>query len=114
MPLPIPVPLVIVIYLLVINATTYLAFKADKEKARRGEWRIRETRLHFLCLIGGSPGGWLAMRRFRHKTSKTSFRAMFWMIVALQILAIVLLGTPLGDYVNRRVGASIFPQLLPE
>ena len=42
-------------YLLIINIFTFLLYGADKYKARRGEWRIKESVLLGLAAIGGSP-----------------------------------------------------------
>jgi len=34
-------------------------------------------------LLGGWPGALLAQQRFRHKTRKLSYQAVFWLIVLL-------------------------------
>jgi len=68
-------------YLFGIGVLTYWQYAADKKKARGGAWRISETRLHFLELVGGWPGAWMAQRRLRHKCSKTSYQIIFWLIV---------------------------------
>lgn len=40
--------------LVAVNALTVFCFWHDKQRARRGEWRIGETNLLGLALIGGS------------------------------------------------------------
>lgn len=60
-------------YLLVINIFTFLLYGADKYKARRGEWRIKESVLLGLAALGGSPAAWIAMYFFHHKTKKPKF-----------------------------------------
>ena len=60
-------------YLLVINIFTFLLYGADKYKARRGEWRIKEAVLLGLAALGGSPAAWIAMYFFHHKTKKPKF-----------------------------------------
>jgi len=45
--------------------------------------------LHLLGLLGGTPGAFIAMRMFHHKTSKQSFQTMFWLTVAVQLGALV-------------------------
>ena len=60
-------------YLLIINIFTFLLYGADKYKARRGEWRIKESVLLGLAAIGGSPAAWIAMYMFHHKTKKPKF-----------------------------------------
>ena len=65
---------VILGYLLFVNLLTYFLYWLDKRRARRGGHRISEKELLLCALAGGSPGSWLAMRRLRHKTSKTWFK----------------------------------------
>ncbi len=57
----------------------------DKRKAKLAHRRIKENTLHLLELLGGWPGAFAAQRYFHHKTQKTSFQVVFWMIVALHI-----------------------------
>ena len=70
-------------YAVIISYLSYWVYAEDKEKAQLGEWRVPEARLHFLDLLGGWPGGFLAQRRLRHKCSKGSFQVTFWLIVLL-------------------------------
>lgn len=76
--------------LAVINLTTILAFAHDKARAQTGGWRVRESTLLGLALIGGSPGALWARRRFRHKTRKQPFT------LCLDLIAMVHAGTALG------------------
>jgi uncharacterized membrane protein YsdA (DUF1294 family) len=71
----------------------FFIYGFDKSRAQRGGQRVPEAILHVLSLLGGSPGSFVAMRVFHHKTSKRSFQAVFWVIVAVQlgILAYLLL-----------------------
>jgi uncharacterized membrane protein YsdA (DUF1294 family) len=77
-------------WFLVCNVTTCLAFGIDKWLAGNGGFRIPETTLWFAALIGGSIGAAAGMRAFRHKSAKTSFRTVFFAIIALQVLAIAI------------------------
>ncbi len=45
----------------------------DKQRAIKHEWRIPESTLMTLSLIGGSIGTYLGMYTFRHKTKHTKF-----------------------------------------
>jgi uncharacterized membrane protein YsdA (DUF1294 family) len=74
--------------LLAINALTIFCFWADKQRARRGAWRISEANLLGLALIGGSPGALAARRLFRHKTRKEPFSTYLLLIAALQVGAL--------------------------
>lgn len=40
----------------------------DKYKAQHDHWRIPERTLMLIALLGGSPGVWMGMRVFHHKT----------------------------------------------
>lgn len=73
-------------WLVAVNVITFAYYGFDKFRARRGGRRIPEVVLHGLGLVGGSPGAYLAMRVFRHKTIKGRFRLVFWGIVLAQLL----------------------------
>lgn len=60
---------------------TFLTYLFDKSKAQRGVWRIQESTLHLLSLLGGWPGAALAQQLLRHKSQKREFRRMFWFTV---------------------------------
>lgn len=75
------------IYAVVLSGITYLAYGWDKQQAREKQWRMPEARLHFMELIGGWPGAFLAQRRLRHKCSKVSYQFVFWLIVLAYQLA---------------------------
>lgn len=69
-----------------LSGFAFLAYRSDKRSAEAGEWRVPESTLHFMALIGGWPGAFLAQRAFRHKTAKASFQVVFWAIVLLHQL----------------------------
>lgn len=77
------------LYLATINLTTYIAYWLDKRASIAGNWRIAESTLHGIALIGGSPAAYYAQKHFRHKTQKTSFQRTFWGIVALQCVGVI-------------------------
>ena len=57
-----------------VNILVFSLYGADKRRARRGDWRIRERTLLLGTWLLGGVGAWLAMRVFRHKTLHTAFR----------------------------------------
>jgi uncharacterized membrane protein YsdA (DUF1294 family) len=69
-----------------LSVITGLAYRADKLRAQRGQWRISEATLHLLELLGGWPGAFLAQRRWRHKSAKVSYQVTFWTIVVVHQL----------------------------
>jgi uncharacterized membrane protein YsdA (DUF1294 family) len=73
-------------YAAAVSIAAYWAYARDK--ARANEWRVSEATLHFLELIGGWPGAFVAQRRLRHKCSKLRYQAVFWaVVVAYQVAA---------------------------
>lgn len=78
-------------YLLIINALTLAFMLADKRKAQKGAWRIPEAVLLGLAALGGSLGGVLGMRLFRHKTLHPQFSLGLPLLLALHILLFILL-----------------------
>jgi uncharacterized membrane protein YsdA (DUF1294 family) len=69
------------VYAAFISGATFLTYGYDKVQARNLEWRVSESTLHFLGLLGGWPGALVGMHFFQHKTRKTSFLIPFWGIV---------------------------------
>lgn len=61
------------VYALAVNIIAFLMFGMDKMRAKRNEWRIPESSLLTVALIGGSVGAWMGMRFFHHKTRKPKF-----------------------------------------
>ena len=83
-----------VLYLLLLNGVTVAVFAADKRCAERGLRRVSEASLLRLAAFGGSPGAFVAIELFRHKTRKQPFRARLWTIAALQLAALGVLAIP--------------------
>jgi uncharacterized membrane protein YsdA (DUF1294 family) len=70
-------------WILCASLATFAAYARDKRAARTGRRRTPERTLLLLGLAGGWPGGWLAQRLVRHKSSKASFQAKFrWSVLA--------------------------------
>lgn len=76
---------ILVIYLSTINLFAFSLMGIDKEKARKGAWRIPEKHLFLSVILGGSVGGILGMRFFRHKTKHWYFKYGFPLIFLLQV-----------------------------
>ena len=75
-----PIPLALYMFLSVL---CILIYGADKKQALKEDWRIPETYLHILNLMGGWPGSLFVQRRFRHKHKKPSYQRIFWAIIIL-------------------------------
>lgn len=76
----------IFLYLIIVNYIAFSLFHLDKKRARKNMRRISEKNLLTICAFGGSFGAWLAMKNFNHKTSKTSFKIPFYIIVVIQLI----------------------------
>ena len=63
----------ILLSLTIINAAAFLLMLIDKQKARRGAWRIPEATLIWIAILGGSIGSLIGMYFFRHKTRHLKF-----------------------------------------
>lgn len=79
----------IIIYLLVINLVAFISMGIDKWKAKRGAWRIPESTLISLVLLGGGIGGIAGMYTFRHKTKKPRFFIGFPLIFITELIIAV-------------------------
>ena len=83
----------VALYLTVINLTGFAVMGIDKRKAVRHLWRVRESTLFLIALLGGSVGSILGMRRVRHKTRHWYFVYGMPAILVLQILLAVFILT---------------------
>jgi len=81
----------ILIYLLVINLIAFLAMYIDKKRAKWGKWRIKESTLFGLVLLGGGIGGIAGMYTFRHKTKKPGFVIGFPAILIIEIISVIMI-----------------------
>lgn len=81
----------ILIYLLVINLIAFLAMYIDKKRAKWGRWRIKESTLFTLVLLGGGIGGIAGMYTFRHKTKKPMFKIGFPAILIIETISIIMI-----------------------
>lgn len=53
---------------------------------KTGKWRTPEKTLIMLAIAGGSPGAWLGMKTFHHKTMHKKFSIGIPLILILQLL----------------------------
>lgn len=81
-------PAHIVLGLAGLNLWTFACFAWDKRQARNREWRVAESSLLVLALLGGTPAAFAARSVLRHKTRKQPFTARLWAIAAIQSAAL--------------------------
>lgn len=79
--------------IILMSVIAFCAYGVDKRRAKCGKWRIKESVLLGLGILGGALGGLAGMNCFRHKTRHW----YFWMVnvIALIVhaaLVVVLVG----------------------
>ncbi len=104
---------IVLIYLAVINVVTFFMYGIDKwkavsqqeqsqtrldsaerkqlrpkAKAKKSKWRIRESALLGLAVLGGSIGAWLGMKVWHHKTLHKKFKYGVPAIIIIQLAII--------------------------
>ena len=82
-------PWIVLTAVALLNLATFYVYWRDKAAAMQNGWRASENQLHALALAGGWPGAWFAQQILRHKSSKRSFRQLYWATVALNLLGLV-------------------------
>ncbi len=78
----------LIYYLITINLIGLITMYIDKKKAIKNKWRIKESILFIIALIGGSLGSIIGMKVFRHKTKKAKFTIGIPLIIIVQIIII--------------------------
>ncbi|MBO4907157.1 MAG: DUF1294 domain-containing protein [Bacteroidaceae bacterium] len=71
-----------------VNVVTFIVYGIDKWKARHSKWRINETQLMALAVLGGGIGAWLGMHVWHHKTMHKKFKYGIPAIIVAQLLII--------------------------
>jgi Predicted membrane protein len=73
-----------IIYLAIMNVFAFCLYGFDKQKARKGQFRIAEKYLLFVASLGGATGAFIGMRLFRHKTKKKKFTILIPLFMLVQ------------------------------
>ncbi len=81
--------IICIVYLVIVNIIAFIAYGVDKQKAKKGKWRIPENTLLLLAVLGGSIGAICGMKAFHHKTKKATFSVGLPVILILQIILLV-------------------------
>ena len=77
--------MILAVYLIVMNIAAFAAYGIDKYKAKNNKWRISESFLILLAVLGGSLGALLGMLIWHHKTRKPKFRIVPFLSVLLVV-----------------------------
>lgn len=76
------------------NLIVFLYYYQDKASAIKKNWRTPESTLHFMSLIGGWGGAYIAQKMFRHKHKKTSFMMVYKLTILINCSVIILYSVP--------------------
>ena len=80
---------IFLIYLAAISFISIVVTIADKIKARMGAWRVKESTLLLLSVLGGSVAMFMTMQMIRHKTLHKKFMIGIPVIIVLQALLVL-------------------------
>ena len=80
-----------IIYLLIVNIIGFYLMYDDKKRAINKSWRISESNLICIAIIGGSIGVFCGMNAFRHKTKHNKFSIGVPGIMFLQAILFLML-----------------------
>lgn len=80
---------IIAAYLLIMNIIGFALMGIDKRRAVKRLWRISESTLFVVAIIGGSLGSIIGMRVFHHKTKHWYFVYGMPAILIIEVLAVV-------------------------
>ena len=81
----------VLLYLFLVNAAGFLFMLADKQRARKKQWRIPEATLMGIAAMGGSIGALLGMYAFHHKTRHPKFYIGIPVLLVMQLCLAILL-----------------------
>lgn len=79
----------IILYIAAVNVISFIVMGVDKRRAIKRAFRVPESTLFVLAIIGGSIGSIAGMHLFHHKTRHWYFLYGMPVILALQILLVL-------------------------
>lgn len=79
------------VYLTLISLISVIVCIADKSRAKRGKWRVRESTLFLLSALGGGAAMYITMRLIRHKTLHKRFMIGIPLVVLTETALLLLL-----------------------
>lgn len=75
----------ILLYIGLVNVFAFILYGIDKLKAPKSKWRVPESTLIGIAIIGGSIGAWSGMKVWHHKTLHKKFKYGIPLILVAQI-----------------------------
>ena len=80
----------LLIYFIAISLISVIVCVADKARAKKGKWRIKESSLFLLSALGGSAAMYITMRLIRHKTLHKRFMIGIPLIIIAQTALLII------------------------
>ncbi len=80
---------IVTAYFILINLVGVFVMWSDKQRAKKGAWRIKESTLFAVALLGGALGTTCGMYWFRHKTKHWYFKYGFPLILIAEAALLV-------------------------
>ena len=77
--------IIIYTFIAILNVITFLIYAIDKWKAKKNRWRIPESILLLLAVLGGSIGALMGMKIWHHKPMHKKLKYGIPLIMILQI-----------------------------
>lgn len=77
---------IFIVYLLAVNLYGIYIMYNDKQRAKKGTWRVPESKLFAVAMLFGSLGVMIGMKKFRHKTKHYRFVYGIPIIFIFQLL----------------------------
>ena len=76
------------IYIILINLIGFFTMYIDKNKAKKGKYRISEKSIFIIAILLGGIGVYIGMYKFRHKTKHTLFTVGIPICIIINIFCI--------------------------
>lgn len=90
------------------NVVVFGVYAFDKAAARNGDWRVRESTLLWLAVLGGGIGAFLSQWLLRHKTRKPPFHVVLPALFVVQMsLGLTILLAPEAALAAIRAGVQV-------
>lgn len=77
--------IIVAVYFIILNTISMTLMYMDKYYARTSRYRISESVLLWTSFLGGSLGGFLGMKLFKHKTRRPKFKLGLPLMILLHI-----------------------------
>lgn len=75
------------LFILLMNIIGFIVMYVDKNKAKKGSYRISEKAIFTIALLFGAIGVYAGMYKFRHKTQHKTFTIGIPVLIVINVFA---------------------------